>query len=84
MAYTANDESNAPLVTEDLETRGHQVVVLTRHVRPGPYRQVEWDGGTVGPWSAELEGNAVINLAGELIDRRPTAANVELLIRFAG
>jgi uncharacterized protein (TIGR01777 family) len=40
---------------------------------------VEWDGRTVAAWSAELEGSAVVNLAGELVDRRPTAANVELL-----
>jgi len=66
---------------EDLQSRGHEVVVLTRRTRPGPLRQVEWDGRNVGPWSVELEGSAVINLAGELVDRRPTAANVELLTR---
>ena len=56
-------------------------MVLTRRARPGPFRQVEWDGSTVGAWSAELEGSAVVNLAGELVDRRPTAANVDLLTR---
>lgn len=66
---------------EDLTLRGHEVVVLTRRVRPGSYRQVEWDGRTVGPWAAELEGSAVVNLAGELVDRRPTPANTELLTR---
>ncbi len=66
---------------EDLEREGHDVVVLTRRPRPGPVRQVEWDGRAVGPWAAELEGSAVVNLAGELVDRRPTAANVELLTR---
>lgn len=66
---------------EDLEARGHQVVVLTRRPRPGPFRQVEWDGRSVGPWASELEGSAVVNLAGELVDRRPTAANVDLLTR---
>jgi uncharacterized protein (TIGR01777 family) len=65
----------------DLESHGHDVVVLTRRVRPGPFRQVEWDGTTVGPWSVELAGSAVVNLAGELVDRRPTAANVDLLTR---
>lgn len=64
-----------------LEADGHEVVVLTRRPRPGPFRQVEWDGRTVGPWSPELEGSAVVNLAGELVDRRPTPANVELLTR---
>lgn len=66
---------------EDLAAQGHEVVVLTRRVRPGAFRQVEWDGRSVGPWAAELAGSAVVNLAGELVDRRPTAANVELLTR---
>lgn len=65
----------------DLATAGHEVVVLTRRTRPGPYRQVEWDGRTVGPWARELEGSVVVNLAGELVDRRPTPANVDLLTR---
>jgi uncharacterized protein (TIGR01777 family) len=63
----------------DLAERGHDVVVLTRSPRPGPFRQVAWDGVTVGPWAAELAGAAVVNLAGELVDRRPTAANTALL-----
>ncbi|MEV7228036.1 DUF1731 domain-containing protein [Polymorphospora sp. NPDC051019] len=65
----------------DLATRGHEVVVLTRRPRGGPHRQVAWDGATVGDWAGELAGSAVVNLAGELVDRRPTAANVELLTR---
>jgi len=65
----------------DLQGRGHEVVVLTRRPRSGPYRQVAWDGRTVGPWASELAGSAVVNLAGELVDRRPTPANVELLTR---
>jgi len=68
-------------LSESLIADGHEVVVLTRRVRPGPVRQVEWDGRTVGPWWPELEGSAVVNLAGELVDRRPTRANVELLTR---
>ncbi|MFB6392385.1 NAD-dependent epimerase/dehydratase family protein [Polymorphospora lycopeni] len=65
----------------DLAARGHEVVVLTRRPRGGPHRQVAWDGATVGDWAGELAGSAVVNLAGELVDRRPTAANVELLTR---
>jgi uncharacterized protein (TIGR01777 family) len=65
----------------DLSGRGHEVVVLSRTPRPGPHRQVAWDGRTVGPWAAELAGAAVVNLAGELVDRRPTRANIELLTR---
>jgi hypothetical protein len=65
----------------DLADRGHDVVVLTRGVRPGPHRQVLWDGVTVGPWAEELNRAAVVNLAGELVDRRPSRANTDLLTR---
>lgn len=65
----------------DLTIRGHDVVVLTRRPGSGPYRQVAWDGRTVGPWAAELSGAAVVNLAGELVDRRPTPTNIDLLTR---
>lgn len=69
-------------IAADLSPRGHEVVILTRSPRSAfPYRQVEWDGVTVGPWAAELEGAAIINLAGALVDRRPSLANVELLKR---
>jgi uncharacterized protein (TIGR01777 family) len=66
----------------DLSPRGHDVVVLTRSPQASsPFRQVAWDGATVGPWAPELEWAAVINLAGALVDRRPTQANVEMLTR---
>lgn len=61
---------------------GDEVVILTRSPRSGsPYRQLGWDGLTLGPWAHELAGAALINLAGELVDRRPTPANIELLKR---
>jgi uncharacterized protein (TIGR01777 family) len=63
----------------DLANRGHDIVILTRTPRAGAHRQVAWDGVTVGPWAKELAGSVVINLAGELVDRRPTAANISLL-----
>ncbi|MGH3725653.1 MAG: epimerase [Mycobacterium sp.] len=66
-------------IADDLGPRGHEIVVLTR--RPNPdltVRQVHWDGQTVGEWAAELEGpgTAVINLAGKLVDCRPTKRNI--------
>jgi uncharacterized protein (TIGR01777 family) len=64
-----------------LTAHGHEVVVLTRTPRPGLYRQVPWDGRTVGAWAEELPGSAVVNLAGALVDRRPTTANIALLTR---
>jgi len=68
-------------ISARLTTRGDEVVILTRSGSDLPYRQVRWDGTTVGAWAEELAGAAVINLAGELVDRRPTAANIELLRR---
>lgn len=67
-------------IAADLSPRGHDVVILTRSPKTSStHRQVAWDGATVGAWAEELRGAAVINLAGELVDRRPTAANIELL-----
>jgi uncharacterized protein (TIGR01777 family) len=69
-------------IADHLRAKQHEIVVLTRNnVNHGPDRRVVWDGRTVGPWSSELNGAAVINLAGLLVDRRPTAKNIELLTR---
>ncbi len=69
-------------IAANLASRGHEVVILTRSPRSAlPYRQIEWDGATVGPWAPELAGAAIINLSGALVDRRPTPANIELLKR---
>jgi hypothetical protein len=67
-------------IAADLASRGDEVVVLTRTPRPDrPYRQLPWDGATVGPWVEQLPGAALVNLAGQLVDCRPTAANIALL-----
>lgn len=69
-------------LADDFTDRGDQVVILTRSPRPElAHHQVQWDGHTVGEWAAELDGAIVVNLAGELVDRRPTARNIELLRR---
>ncbi|OHU93353.1 epimerase [Mycobacterium talmoniae] len=70
------------LIAADLGGRGHEVVILTRRVNPAlPVRQVSWDGRTVGDWAVELDGanTALINLAGKLVDCRPTKRNVAAL-----
>jgi uncharacterized protein (TIGR01777 family) len=42
---------------------------------------VRWDGATLGPWAAELDGcDAVINLAGRSVNCRYTPANRRLII----
>ncbi|WP_258794924.1 TSUP family transporter [Tsukamurella tyrosinosolvens] len=69
-------------VAADLVRRGHDVTILTRSIRRDlPFAQVAWDGRTVGAWEALLDApnTAVINLAGKLVDCRPTAANIAAL-----
>ena len=76
------DGSLGRRLANDLESRGDDVTLLTRSPRPDiDHRQVRWDGRTAGPWATDLEGAIVINLAGGLVDRRPTAKNVEVLKR---
>jgi hypothetical protein len=69
-------------IARDLAGRDHEVVVLTRTpVGDLPGRCVVWDGASVGPWAKELEGAALVNLCGAIVDRRPTPANIDLLTR---
>jgi uncharacterized protein (TIGR01777 family) len=69
-------------IAGDLSSRGHDVVILTRRIsQDSPYRQMRWDGERVDSWARELSGALVVNLAGELVDRRPTRSNIELLMR---
>ncbi|WCN04064.1 TIGR01777 family oxidoreductase [Streptomyces sp. M92] len=54
---------------------GHEVVILTR--RPRREGEVQWDGRTLGPWTAAVDGSdVVINLAGRSVSCRYTAANL--------
>lgn len=69
-------------IAADLAREGHDIVILTRSPRTDVrFRQEMWDGRSLGDWAVELEDAVVINLAGELVDRRPSAANIELLKR---
>jgi uncharacterized protein (TIGR01777 family) len=56
---------------------GHEVTVLSRAPwRPAPWKVVSWDGLTPGSWIADLEQSDVcVNLAGQSVDCRYTAAN---------
>jgi uncharacterized protein (TIGR01777 family) len=57
-------------LTGSLVADGHEVVVLSRRGGPaeGRVRTVAWDGRTVGPWAAELDGAwALVNLTGRSI-----------------
>lgn len=69
-------------LAETAAKRGDEVVVLTRTLRPNVvYHQVRWDGRTVGSWASELADAVLVNLAGELVDRRPTPSNIALMTR---
>lgn len=60
------------ILTRTWAARGHEVVVLTREPRgiPGA-RAVAWDGRTLGPWAAEIDGaDVVVNLAGRNVNCR--------------
>ena len=54
---------------------GYRVVIMARGAAPGP-DAVRWDGRTLGPWAASLEGaDVLVNLAGRTVDCRYTEAN---------
>lgn len=72
-------------LADDLADRGLDVVVLSRNpASTSRHRQVFWDGRSQGDWVAELNTGgpvAVVNLAGRLVDCRPTPANIAELTR---
>jgi uncharacterized protein YbjT (DUF2867 family) len=54
-------------LAESLAERGYEPVILTRRAGQGEsrWREVAWDGRTVGGWAETLEGAvAVVNLTG--------------------
>ena len=64
------------ILTHAFEQQGHEVVILGRRTSPHG-RTVHWDGRTLGPWAAELEGaDAVMNLAGRSVHCRYTPTNL--------
>lgn len=56
------------ILARALRARGHRVVILSRKADAPA---VEWDGRTLGPWAAEIDGaDVVINLAGRSVNCR--------------
>lgn len=67
------------LLTQALTLEGHTCVVLTRRAQPDAngVRYLAWDGRTLGPWAAEVDGaDVVINLAGRTVDCRYNEKNL--------
>ena len=66
------------LLTRAFQSRGDQVVVLSRN---GSRETVEWDARTLGPWAREIDGSdAVINLAGRSVNCRYNEENMKLMM----
>ncbi len=64
-------------LSRQLVAADYEVVVLSRSAKSiGGLRKVVWDGKTIGPWAAEIDGALVlINLAGKSINCRHTVKN---------
>ena len=59
------------MLAKFLHDRGDEVVVLSRRPDRAPWRVENWDGQTIGPWQAEIDGSdVVINLAGRNVNCR--------------
>jgi uncharacterized protein len=69
------------LVARAFAADSDEVVVLSREAAVATGRVVPWDGRTLGPWAAELEGaDLVLNLAGRSVNCRYTAANLRAMM----
>lgn len=56
--------------------RGDEVVILSRNPSDALWREVKWDGETLGAWASEFDGaDAIINLAGQSVNCRYTPEN---------
>jgi uncharacterized protein (TIGR01777 family) len=60
-----------------LQPRGWEPIVLTRNPSSNAaFKEIAWDGRTVGEWAKTLEGaDAVLNLAGRSVNCRYTEKN---------
>jgi uncharacterized protein (TIGR01777 family) len=68
------------LIARELAPRGHEVVVISRGGSSAA-RVVPWDGRTLGPWAAEIDGaDVVVNLAGRSVNCRYTPENLEAMM----
>ncbi|MEU4625447.1 TIGR01777 family oxidoreductase [Actinoplanes sp. NPDC023801] len=67
------------ILNRALTADGHDVTVLTRS--PRGERQVHWDGSTLGPWAAEIDGSdVVVNLAGRSVSCRYSKENLAAMM----
>jgi uncharacterized protein (TIGR01777 family) len=66
------------MLARHFASRGDEVVVVSRSgARPPDGRVASWDGKSLGPWAAEIDGaDLVINLAGRSVNCRYTDSNL--------
>lgn len=70
------------ILAEFFSRNGHEVVVLSRGPCALPWPTLPWDGRTLGPWAAALEGaHVVVNLAGHNVNCRYHRRNRERILR---
>jgi uncharacterized protein (TIGR01777 family) len=63
-------------LAQDFTDKGWEAVILSRQAGAGPFRTLQWDGRTDGPWQAALDGaEAVVNLTGKSVNCRYNEAN---------
>jgi NAD dependent epimerase/dehydratase family enzyme len=69
------------ILSRAFQQLGYEVVVICRHPAAARWRTVPWDGATLGPWAAELDGaDVVINLAGRSVNCRYTPTNRRIIL----
>lgn len=71
------------LLRRALAEAGHEVVVISRkpEVLEPSVRHAVWDGRTLGPWAAEVDGaDVVVNLAGRSVSCRYTDAHLRQMM----
>lgn len=69
------------MLARHFHEQGHLVSTITRFPKPHEWESVHWDAQNLGDWASSFNGaDAVINLAGQSVRCRYTAANKRLIL----
>ena len=64
------------ILARHLHALGHEVTLLSRTLESRPWRTLQWNGLTRGPWTAEIDrSDAVIHLSGRSVNCRYNEQN---------
>ena len=70
------------ILSRAFHNAGQDVVAISRGAAQTPWRSLQWDAATLGPWCVELDGaDVVINLAGRSVSCRYTASNRQQIMQ---